>query len=331
MTIKRILITGGAGFVGSHVVDAAVARYPDAKIIVFDKMNYAANIHFILDHIRNARVQLIVGDIADFPAVMAATADVDLVLNLAAESHVGRSFGNSIEFTRTNTLGTHMLIEAARRHGIPRFVHISTDEVYGEVLTGEASEMQPLHPNNPYSGSKAAAEMIIQSYSRSFNLPVIITRANNMYGVRQFPEKIIPKFVVNTLTGQPMVLHGDGLHRRHYLAAQDFAEALLLVVENGQVGQAYNIGSDEEYSNVEVARMICQAMGANADTMISYERDRPFNDRRYAVDCSRIKAMGWTRKRALRDELPAIIEWYKLNRELFPLQSLPESYESVAL
>ncbi len=331
MQFKKILITGGAGFIGSHVVDAIISQYPESRVIVFDKMNYAANIHFLLHHIQNGRVQLVVGDIADFPAVMTVMKGVDLVLNLAAESHVGRSFGNSIEFTRTNTLGTHMLIEAARRHGVGRFIHISTDEVYGEILTGAASEAQPLHPNNPYSGSKAAAEMIIQSYRRSFGLPVIITRANNMFGTRQFPEKIIPKFIINTLKSQPMVLHGDGSHLRHYLAAQDFAQALTLIVENGRLGEAYNVGSDEEYSNVEIARLICGAMGADPINSIKYERDRPFNDRRYSVDCSKVKALGWSPTRSLRQQLPEVIEWYRDNQGLFPLQSLPESYEAAEM
>src|SRR5882757_4887532 len=194
--MNKILITGGAGFIGSHVVDALVARYPSSDIVVLDKMNYAANINFIIDHLKSDRIRFVVGDITDYSGMLAATRGVDLVFNLAAESHVGRSFDNSMEFTRTNTLGTHVILEASRQQNVSRFIHVSTDEVYGEVLGDNALEDQPLHPNNPYSGSKAAAEMIIQSYWRSFGASAAIVRANNIYGIRQYPEKIIPKFII---------------------------------------------------------------------------------------------------------------------------------------
>jgi dTDP-glucose 4,6-dehydratase len=222
-----------------------------------------------------------------------------------------------MEFTRTNTLGTHVILEAARQQKVSRFIHVSTDEVYGEVLTAGALEDQPLHPNNPYSGSKAAAEMIIQSYWRSFGAPAAIVRANNIFGSRQFPEKIIPKFIVHALEGKTLPLHGDGTHRRHYLAAQDFAAALILIAEEGELGSAYNVGAEEEYSNVAVAEMICKQVGGNPSTQIVFETDRPFNDRRYAIDSSRIKALGWSPRRRLESDLPDIVNWYRSNRYIF--------------
>jgi dTDP-glucose 4,6-dehydratase len=315
--MNNILITGGAGFIGSHVVDAVVARYPRSQITILDKMNYAANINFIIDHLKADRIKFIVGDITDYPAMLAATRGVDLVLNLAAESHVGRSFDNSMEFTRTNTFGTHVILEAARQQNVSRFIHVSTDEVYGEVLTGSAAEDRPLHPNNPYSGSKAAAEMIIQSYWRSFKARATIVRANNIFGIRQYPEKIIPKFILQAIEGTPMTIHGDGAHRRHYLAAQDFSSALILLAEYGEVGQAYNVGADEEYSNYAIAEMVCRQAGCLPSQNICFETDRPFNDRRYAIDSRKVKALGWSPQRRLPEDLPDIMTWYRTNRNIF--------------
>lgn len=315
--MTKILITGGAGFIGSHVVDAVVRRYPSSEIIVLDKMNYAANVHFILDHLKSNRIEFVVGDITDYQSMLRVTSGVSLLLNLAAESHVGRSFDNSMDFTRTNTFGTHVLLEAARQQNVTRFIHVSTDEVYGEVLGEAAREDQPLHPNNPYSGSKAAAEMIIQSYWRSFQAAAIIVRANNMFGERQYPEKIVPKFIVQGLQGEKLTVHGDGSHRRHYLAVEDFAEALLRIVENGELGRAYNVGGDEEYSNLTVAGMICQELGLDPKSRIVFDTDRPFNDRRYAVDYSRIKGMGWSPRRTLTGSLPALVAWYRRHHNIF--------------
>ncbi len=315
--MDRILVTGGAGFIGSHVVDCLVNTFTNSEIIVLDKLNYAANINFLANHLLSSRIRFIAGDITDYNSMLSATKGVTLILNLAAESHVGRSFSNSIEFTRNNTLGAHVLLEAARQQKVTRIVHVSTDEVYGEVLEGAADEEHPLHPNNPYSGSKAAAEMIIQSYWRSFKAPATIVRANNIFGTRQFPEKIIPRFIFQALEGKPLTIHGDGAHRRHYLAAEDFASALLMIAQNGEVGRAYNIGVKDEYSNLEIATMICSEFGHDLETMITFEADRPFNDRRYSVDSSLIEAMGWFPKRKLETSLPIIARWYRENRKLW--------------
>jgi dTDP-glucose 4,6-dehydratase len=315
--MAKILITGGAGFIGSHVVDAVVGRFTNAEIVILDKMNYAANINFVIEHLLSARIKFHVADITDYNGMLSATKGVDLLINLAAESHVGRSFSSSIDFTRTNTLGTHVLLEAARQQNVARVIHVSTDEVYGEVITGAASESFPLHPNNPYSGSKAAAEMIIQSYWRSFNSPAIIVRANNIFGRRQYPEKIIPKCIFHAMEGTSLTIHGDGKHLRHYLAAEDFAEALMVIAERGELGTAYNVGGVEEYSNLAVATMICEEFGIDPKKSIVHEPDRPFNDRRYAVDYSRVAAMGWRPRRKLKESLPQLVQWYRENSTLW--------------
>jgi UDP-glucose 4,6-dehydratase len=315
--MKKIVITGGAGFIGSHIVERFVTLYPKATIVVLDKMTYAADIRNILPLMSESRIQLMVGDIVDPGTCERAVKDADLIIHAAAESHVDNSFGNSYEFTKTNVAGTHCLIEASRRAGVGKFIHVSTDEVYGEVLTGKADEDTVLRPTNPYSASKAAAEMIINGYRKSFNFPVIIVRANNIFGIRQYPEKIIPKFLLTLMMGRQLTVHGSGKNIRHYLSAWDLADALDLLIKKGEVGGCYNIGTGEEYTNLEMARMICDVFGLNSDEHISFVQDRPFNDARYALDWSRIEALGWSAKRRLKTELPAIAQWYTANLDRF--------------
>jgi dTDP-glucose 4,6-dehydratase len=214
-------------------------------------------------------------------------------------------------------LGTHVILYASRQRNVARFIHVSTDEVYGEVLADGATEEHPLHPNNPYSGSKAAAEMIIQSYWRSFGTNAIIVRANNIFGPRQFPEKIIPRFIVHAIDGRKMPLHGNGTHRRYYLAAQDFAAALLLIAESGELQTIYNVGAEEEYSNFAIAEMICKQTGTDPSAQIEFGADRPFNDRRYALNTARIKSLGWTTRHRLAIDLPGLVSWYRGNRHMF--------------
>ena len=198
-------------------------------------------------------------------------------------------------------------------NSVPLFIHVSTDEVYGEVLEGEASEEEKLNPSNPYSASKASAEMIVGSYQASFGMPIVTVRANNIFGIRQFPEKIIPKFTMQLLSGQPVTLHGDGSNVRRYLAAEDFAEALCLLIAKGQVGAVYNIGAEEEYSNTEIARMLCGLLDRSEDDFITFVADRPFNDRRYSINTAKIEALGWQPRRPLAAGLSAIVEWYREN------------------
>ena len=305
-----IAITGGAGFIGSHIVEGVVAAWPNAQTRIIDRMTYAADIRNIMPLYEQNRVELMVGDISDPDFSKKALAGVDLLIHAAAESHVDNSFGNSLLFTKTNVLGTHVLMEASRLYNIPRIIHVSTDEVYGEIAEGEFDETAILHPTNPYSASKAAAEMIISGYRMSYQLPVVIVRANNIFGTRQYPEKIIPKFSLYLQHGLKLPVHGTGKNARHYVAVEDFVEGLLLLVREGIVGEAYNIGSQEEYTNLEVAKMICDQFNISAADAIEFVLDRPFNDRRYSVATHKINAMGWRPRRSLRQEIGRVVRWY---------------------
>lgn len=315
--MKKIVITGGAGFIGSHIVDHFVEQYPDAQITVLDKMTYAADIQNILHHIENKRIKLCVHDVRNLDKCLETLDGADLLIHAAAESHVDNSFGNSLEFSKTNVLGTHALMEAALKAGVPRILHISTDEVYGEILEGRVDESARLQPTNPYSASKAAADMIISGYRQSFNLPVITVRSNNIFGVRQFPEKILPKFLMLMMTGQKLTIHGTGENKRHFLAAQDLCAALDLLVQKGEIGEIYNIGTTDEYKNIEVAHMICDIFGKDPEEFITYIEDRPFNDARYAISWDPITALGWAPKHFLKDELGNLARWYAENFERY--------------
>lgn len=309
--MKKIVVTGGAGFIGSHIVDEFIERYPDAKMVVLDKMTYAADIRNIRHHIESKKFELIVGDICNQETCHRALEGADLLIHAAAESHVDNSFGNSLEFSQTNVVGTHCLMEACRQLNVPKIIHVSTDEVYGEVLEGSAVEDTTLRPTNPYSASKAAAEMIINGYLQSFKLPVIIIRANNMFGTRQFPEKLIPKFIYLLMQNQKLTLHGTGENKRHFLAVRDFTKALYLLSQKGVIGECYNIGTTQEYKNIELSKKLCGLFGLNSDQYITYVENRPFNDGRYAVDWSKITALGWKPEIQLEHELPKLIEWYR--------------------
>jgi dTDP-glucose 4,6-dehydratase len=321
--MRKIVITGGAGFAGSHIVDEACKQYPAARVVILDKMTYAGDVRNISHHVFSNRAQLLVGDVSDLDTCRRAVKDACLVIHAAAESHVDNSFGNSLEFTRTNVLGTHALIEACRRERVPKVVHVSTDEVYGEVMDGAATEEDVLRPTNPYSSSKAAAEMILRGFIQSYHQPIVIIRANNLYGIRQFPEKIIPRFICHLLTGRRLPIHGNGSNRRHYLSARDFARAVLFVAEQGVVGETYNIGTSEEYTNLEMAGLLCTHFDRSVDNVVDFVPDRPFNDARYSISWEKLKGMGWQPQHQLRDDLMMLTDWYRNNldryTELFDL------------
>lgn len=308
--MKKIVITGGAGFIGSHIVDYFALAYPDAKIVVFDKMTYAADILNIMHHIEPRRIELLVGDICNPNRCLQALKNADLLIHAAAESHVDNSFGNSLEFSKTNVLGTHTLMEAALSLKVPKIIHISTDEVYGEVTQGRVDESAVLAPTNPYSASKAAADMIISGYRKSFNLPVITVRSNNIFGIRQYPEKILPKFIMQIMSGRKITLHGSGENKRHYLAASDLCRALDLLVNKGEIGEIYNIGTIDEYRNTEIAQMICDAFGVDYNDVVEHVEDRPFNDARYAITWDPLKLLGWKPQIKLADEIATLVKFY---------------------
>lgn len=312
--MKKIVITGAAGFAGSHVYDHFRKVYPSAQIIIIDKFSYAADINNIPDVLqKNVRTDLKVGDICDLDFVLGCIDGADLVLHLAAESHVSASFDNSFVFTKNNTLGTHVILEACRIVGDVSLVHVSTDEVYGEKSSGYFLEGDALSPTNPYSASKAGAEMLVNSYIKSFNLPVKIIRANNLFGTRQHPEKVIPRFILKSLHKLPLTIHGDGSNKRHYLSTRDFSRAIETVVRKGSDGESYNVGSSLELTNAELSELIHKSVGSGGDNYRYFIDDRPFNDCRYAVDDSKLRSLGWEETTDLNSELCNLITWYRAN------------------
>ncbi len=329
--MRKIVVTGGAGFIGSHVVERLIQEYPGARLDILDKMTYAADIENLRDSLERGQRHLHVGDLCDFDLCVRLTRNADCVVHLAAESHVDNSFGNSLHFTRSNTLGTHALLEACRLNKVKRIIHVSTDEVYGETHDGEHVETDMLNPTNPYSASKAGADMIVNSYIYSFKLPVILVRANNIFGIRQYPEKIIPRFCMLGLLNQKFTVHGNGLNRRRYLAAQDFADAIVLLLQRGETGEIYNVGSDCEYTNLQIVDMIARELGIAAEINTIFVADRPFNDFRYAVNCDKLKALGWKRDRRLEDWIGDLLAWYRANLDRYEglFEKAPEQKELV--
>ncbi|KAI9167396.1 rhamnose biosynthetic enzyme-like protein [Paramyrothecium foliicola] len=320
--VKNIMITGGAGFIACWVARHLTLTYSESyNVVSFDKLDYCSsqnNTRILNDKPNFSFYQ---GDITRPADVLDCMEkhEIDTVLHFAAQSHVDLSFGNSYGFTHTNVYGTHVLLESAKKVGVKRFIHISTDEVYGEVKEGEDEllESSILAPTNPYAASKAAAEMLVQSYKKSFKLPVIIVRSNNVYGPHQYPEKIIPKFACLLKRGRPVVLHGDGRPLRRYLFAGDAADAFDTILHRGQPGHIYNVGSYEEVSNLELCTMLLDVMGIPHETpeekrrWIKYTHDRPYNDRRYAVDGTKLRNLGWETKTNLKEGLKLTVDWYR--------------------
>lgn len=316
---KAILLTGGAGFIGSFVCIHLVKKYPQYKLICLDSMEYCASIKNLDPIINEPNFHLVKGSIANSELVRHVLVQfkIDTIMNFAAQSHVDMSFGNSLEFTKTNVVGTHVLLECAREQGelIKRFIHVSTDEVYGEVLGEAAMETAQFEPTNPYSCSKAAAEIICKSYVRSFKMPIIITRGNNVYGPRQYPEKVIPKFIMRLLRGDKCCLHGDGSAQRTYVYAQDVALGFDTVLHKGENNQVYNVGSHADITMKQLAITLIRHLGlteeGQEETLIEYVEDRKFNDQRYAIDTSKLNDLGWTPSTSFEEGLKMTIDWYK--------------------
>ncbi|KAF2088168.1 NAD(P)-binding protein [Saccharata proteae CBS 121410] len=331
---KNIMVTGGAGFIACWFVRHLTLTYPDHyKVYSFDKLDYCASLNNtrILDQRPN--FTFVQGDItspADVTRCLRAH-NIDTIFHFAAQSHVDLSFGNSYQFTNTNVYGTHVLLESAKAYGVKRFIHISTDEVYGEVESDsdDLIENSLLAPTNPYSASKAAAEMMVNAYWKSFKLPVIIIRANNVYGPHQFPEKIIPKFAMLLHRRRKLLLHGDGSPTRRYLYAGDIADALDTIFHKGTIGQIYNIASKDEISNLDLCHKLLALFGlpnstaANStdsgttasngtvEQWIQHTPDRPFNDHRYATDGTKLAKLGWTQRTSFEDGLRQTVDWYR--------------------
>ena len=288
-------------------------RHPTARVVNLDKLTYAGNPANLSDLASDVRYAFIQGDVADPSAVDHAMDGCDSVIHFAAESHVDRSITDAAPFLRTNILGTMTLLDAARRRAIERFIHVSTDEVYGEILQGAATETFPLQPRSPYAASKASADLFVQAYRVTHGLPVIMTRSSNNFGAYQFPEKFIPLAITNLLDGEPVPLYGDGLHVRDWLYVDDHCEALLFLLEHGQGGETYNISGDCARSNRDLALGLTRALGMT-DDHIRPVPDRPGHDRRYALDGGKLARLGWRPRVPFDAALAQTIAWYRSHR-----------------
>jgi dTDP-glucose 4,6-dehydratase len=312
-TPRNILVTGGAGFIGSHVVIQLVNKYPQYKIVNYDKLDYCSSLKNLAALDSKPNYKFVKGNIlsADLVNYILKEEHIDTIVHFAAQTHVDNSFGNSFQFTESNVMGTHVLLEAAKVAGIKRFIHVSTDEVKGESL--EADNDGIMEPTNPYAATKAAAELIVRSYQRSFNLPVIITRSNNVYGPHQFPEKIIPKFISLLSQGRKCFVHGNGSNKRNYIYASDVANAFDKIIHHGILGKVYSIGTDDCYSNLQVARKLLSAFGLadKESEYLEYVDDRLFNDLRYYIDTSETQKLGWKQQVPFEEGLAKTIEWYR--------------------
>ena len=307
--MDKLLVTGGAGFIGSNFVLYALERWPDAEIVVLDKLTYAGNLEN-LKAVRDApRFTFIKGDIADEDVVRRAMAGCDAAINFAAETHVDRSILFPREFVWTDVVGTFTLLEAARDLGVKKFVQVSTDEVYGSVDEGAFDELAALNPSSPYSASKAGGDLLALAYAKTFDAPVLVARSTNNYGPYQYPEKFIPLFITNALDGRPLPVYGDGRQVRDWLHVRDNCEALALLLERGEAGTVYNVAGDCELENIDVARRILKALGKDED-LITYVKDRPAHDRRYALSCERVKALGWRAETPVDAGLAETVRWY---------------------
>jgi len=318
---RRLLVTGGAGFIGSNFVRHALARDGRVHVTVLDKLTYAGNMANLADVSGDARFQFVHGDIADAAIVDTLAAESDAIINFAAESHVDRSIEAPDAFIQTDVHGTFTLLEAARRHGHARYLQISTNEVYGDVSVGSSREDDPIRPRSPYSASKAAGDLLVQAYHATYGLPTIITRASNNFGPYQYPEKIIPLFVTNAIDDESLPLYGDGKQIRDWLYVEDHCEAISLALERGSPGELYNVGGGNEISNLALTRQILELMGRPM-SLVRQVADRPGHDRRYSVDCSKLRELGWKPSHTFGDALAATVAWYGAHEEWWrPLKS----------
>jgi dTDP-glucose 4,6-dehydratase len=305
----RILVTGGAGFIGSCFVRYLLEKYPKDEIVVLDKLTYAGrpeNLQGVID-----KVIFIKGDICESRDVEKA-GECEVVINFAAETHVDRSIIEAGTFVRTDVFGTYNLLEYARRHGIRRYVQISTDEVYGSIKRGSFKEDDRLDPSSPYSASKAGADLLVMAYCRTYGLPVLITRSSNNYGPYQFPEKLVPVLILSAMADRPLPIYGKGENVRDWLYVMDNCEAIDLILRRGKDGEIYNVASGDERRNIEVAKLILREL-RKPESLIRYVEDRPGHDFRYSLNCEKVKKLGWTAKTKLEEGLRKTIRWYKEN------------------
>ena len=312
----NLMVTGGAGFIGSNFTRYVLHRYPQSRVVVYDKLTYAGNLANLADVARDFpdRYAFVQGDICDAPRVRQTiqTYGVEAIVNFAAATHVDRSLMEPDEFIRTDVLGTYVLLEAAREFGLERYHQISTDEVYGQVLEGRSRETDPLRTRSPYSASKAAGDLLCIAYATSFGVPVTITRGSNNIGPYQYPEKVVPLFITNAIDDRPLPLYGDGLQMRDYQYVLDHCAGIDVVLQRGQPGEVYNLGTGEETRNIDLAHAILDLLG-KPHSLIQPVRDRPGHDRRYALDVSKVCALGWEPAYTFEEAIGMTVRWYVEN------------------
>lgn len=317
----KILVTGGAGFIGSNFAYYMLEKHPDYDIVVIDKLTYAGNLHTLEDAMKNPKFTFVKGDITDreFIFDLFEKSNFDIVVNFAAESHVDRSILEPEVFLKTNILGTQVLLDASKKYNVKRYHQVSTDEVYGDLPLDRPDmffeETTPIHTSSPYSASKASADLLVQAYHRTYGMPVTISRCSNNYGPYHFPEKLIPLMIINALHGKSLPVYGEGLNVRDWLYVEDHCSAIDLIIHNGRVGEVYNVGGHNEKRNIDVVKIILKALGKD-ESLITYVKDRAGHDLRYAINPDKIhKELGWLPATTFENGIQKTIEWYLSNRE----------------
>ena len=308
----RLLVTGGSGFIGTNFVRDQLARHPERSVVNLDALTYAGNPANLADLASDPRYVFVRGDIRDAALVGELMGEVDAVVHFAAESHVDRSITDPGAFVSTNVQGTFTLLEAARRAGVDRFLHVSTDEVYGSIAEGAFRETDPLRPSSPYSASKAGSDLLALAYHTTHGLPVVVTRCSNNYGPYQFPEKLIPLFVTNLLEGRKVPVYGSGTNVREWIYVLDHCRAIEFVLDRGNPGEVYNIGSGVEKTNLEITDALLRLLGRD-ESAVEHVDDRKGHDFRYAIDCSKLRALGWTPAFGFEEALAETVDWYRAN------------------
>lgn len=318
--MKNILVTGGAGFIGSNFIYYMQRKHPDCRLVCIDALTYAGNL-YTLDEARKGNFRFVLGDITDRKAVFALCEEEKFyaIVNFAAESHVDRSIENPEVFLKTNILGTQVLLDACNKYKIPRYHQVSTDEVYGDLPLDRPdlffTETTPIHTSSPYSASKASADLLVMAYHRTFGTPATISRCSNNYGPYQFPEKLIPLMIAKALSDEKLPVYGEGLNVRDWLYVDDHCKAIDMILENGRIGEIYNIGGHNEKANIDVVRTILKAVGKD-ESLITYVKDRPGHDMRYAIDPAKIhNELGWEPETLFNEGIQKTIDWYLNNRE----------------
>ncbi|MBI3333837.1 MAG: dTDP-glucose 4,6-dehydratase [Candidatus Omnitrophica bacterium] len=306
----KVLVTGGAGFIGSNFIRRLLARDPAVQVVNLDKLTYAGNPDNIKEFESNPRVRFIRGDVADPRSVAQAISGCEAVVHFAAETHVDRSIVSASDFLATNVVGTHCLLEAARAAGVKRYIQISTDEVYGSLESGAADEEAPLRPNSPYAASKAGADHLVRAYQVTYGLPALIVRGCNNFGPHQFPEKFIPLMITHAIEGESLPIYGDGRYVREWIFVSDFCDGIGLLLERGRPGEIYNIGSGEYRVNLELAKGLLALLG-KPPTLIRHVTDRLGHDRRYAIESKKIRALGWKPRASFEQALETTVRWYQ--------------------